>query len=175
MKINEIHFRSAEIHDAESITRLVNSVYRGENSKKGWTTEADLLEGIRITTEKIEEIINSPDDVIIVAELNNEMPGCVNLTKMKNQCMLGMLSVDVNLQNSGIGRKIIEYSEDFAKNTWGCNEMVMKVIGVRKELIEYYQRRGYKISGKKEPFTLNHHFGKPQRNDLYFIYMTKKL
>jgi len=84
-----------------------------------------------------------------------------------------MLSVDVNIQNLGIGKKMMEQSEHYAKNIFKCSEMEMKVIGKRKELIDYYLRRGYHISGEKEPFVLNTHFGKPKSDDLFFIYLVK--
>jgi len=172
----ELKFRTATDDDAESIANLVNSVYRGEGAKKGWTTEADLLDGIRITIEKVNEIINAPGNVILLALINNKIAGCVHLEKKKSRrCHLGMLSVDVNYQNRKIGRALMDKSEDYAKNVFGSSVMEMKVIGQRRELIDYYLRRGYKITGDKEPFIVNFHFGEPKVKDLYFVYMVKEL
>src|SRR6266508_3998879 len=96
----EIKIRPASLSDSEQLTALVNSVYRGENSKKGWTTEADLLDGIRITKKKIEQLIGTDSNVILIAEFDSKIIGCVHLEKKKNnRCHLGMLSVDVNYQN----------------------------------------------------------------------------
>ena len=176
MKKLEPEFRPAKISDAESITQLVNSVYRGENAKKGWTTEADLLGGIRITAQRVEELINLSNSVILLALIENIITGCVHLEKKKNgRCHLGMLSVDVNYQNRKLGRALMDKSEEYAREVFGCNEMEMKVIGQRKELIDYYLRRGYIITGEKEFFTLGKHFGDMKIKDLYFEYLTKKI
>jgi ribosomal protein S18 acetylase RimI-like enzyme len=172
---DRLQFRIAATEDSGDISGLVNSVYRGENSKKGWTTEADLLDGIRITTEKINEIVLSVDNVILFMLLDNKIIGCVHLQKKNNKCHLGMLSVDVDFQNKGVGKILIGKSEDYAKNEFGCDEMEMKVIGHRTELVEYYQRRGYILTGQKEDFVLNAHFGNPKTKDLYFEYLVKQL
>lgn len=171
----DLKFRSAEINDSEEICALVNSVYRGENSKKGWTTEAYMLDGIRIDIQGVKNIISKKDNVIILTMHEDKLIGCVHLEKKENRCHLGMLSVDVNYQAGGIGKKIMEHSEEFAKNIWKCSLMEMKVIGKRKELIDFYIRRGYKITGESEPFLLNTHFGQPKSSDLYFEYLTKEL
>lgn len=173
--IINFEFRSASPGDADLICDLVNSVYRGGNSRKGWTTEADFLDGIRINTAKVNELIRLRDNVILVVSDNNKIIGCVHLVKNGTKCHLGMLSVDVNYQNSGIGRMMMDKSEEYAVNGFGCDEMEMKVIGRRTELIDYYLRRGYSKTGEKEPFVLNTHFGEPKAGDLYFEYMVKKL
>ena len=173
--INKLKFRKAIINDAETVCTLVNSVYRGENSKKGWTTEAYMLGGIRIDNQSVMKITGNDSSVIILAEFENVLIGCVNLEARGKICHLGMLSVDVNYQDKGIGKKIMEYSEGYAKFEMECDIMEMKVIGQRKELIDFYIRRGYKITGESEQFILNAHFGEPKTSDLYFEYLTKDL
>ena len=143
MNQNNIIFKIASQADAEEITALVNSVYRGENSKKGWTTEADFLDGIRITEEKIREIINRSNDVIILAKDDNEIIGSVHLENAGEYSYLGMLSVDVNYQAKGIGKLLMNECERYTREVFGLNEIRMKVISRRTELIEYYKRRGY--------------------------------
>ena len=107
MESNEINFELAVLQDAKIITSLINSVYRGENSKKGWTTEADFLSGIRITEEKVKEIIERKSDIIILAMIDGNIIGCVHLENTGSYSYLGMLSVDVNSQDKGIGRLLI--------------------------------------------------------------------
>jgi ribosomal protein S18 acetylase RimI-like enzyme len=170
-----MQFRKAELNDAKNVCALVNSVYRGENSKKGWTTEAYMLDGIRIDKESLKKIISKKDNVIILAINEGEIIGCVHLEQKGSRCHLGMLSVNVNYQDKGIGKKIMEHSEEYAKNEMKCSIMEMKVISQRKELIDFYIRRGYKITGESEPFLLNTHFGEPKSSDLYFEYLTKEL
>ena len=168
-------FRHAEPADSEEICILVNSVYRGENSRKGWTTEADMLDGIRITSERVNELILSNNSIILVVCEDNKIVGCVHLEKHGSKCHLGMLSVDVNYQNQGHGKILMDKSEEYAKNEFKCNMMEMKVIGQRTELIEFYLRRGYIKTGDIEYFTLNTHFGNPKIDNLYFEYFIKKI
>lgn len=171
----KIRFKEAVSEQAEEITALVNSVYRGENSKKGWTTEAYFLDGIRITSEKLREIISEKDSVVLLAMLNDEILGCVHLEKEKDFCWLGMLSVDVNYQMHGLGKIIIDKGEKYVKETFGCNEMHMKVIGKRIELIDYYLRRGYKLTGEREDFLPSADtFGDP-KEPLYFVILSKQI
>jgi hypothetical protein len=161
---------------ANEISKLVNSVYRGENSKKGWTTEAYFLKGIRINKKKVSEIINTKDNVILTAIMNSKVIGCVHLEKFDGYSMLGLLSVGVNCQTFGIGKKLIALSEQYVKEKFSVNEMRMKVIGRRKELIDYYIRRGYSLTGEREEFKPGPDvFGEPADGDLCFVTLTKKL
>lgn len=60
----------ATIDDVKELNILVNSAYRGESSKIGWTTEADLLGGIRIDEARLIEMINKPGcDVLILRKI----------------------------------------------------------------------------------------------------------
>lgn len=157
-----INFRKAEIKDSELISTFVNSAYRGEPSKKGWTTEADLLGGQRTDAEKIQEMITDPDSHIELSEKDGQMLGCVYLKKENTVLYFGMLTVDPTLQNQGIGKILLNRIEELADN-WGIKSIRMTVISVRKELIEYYERRGYKRTGKTEPFPENDpRFGLPK-------------
>ncbi len=178
MELNKsgLIFRNAKHNDAQSITDLINSVYRGENAKKGWTSEADLLGGIRITKEKIEQIIAKKDDVILLCIPDEKIAGCVHLEKKKNgMCYLGMLSVDVNFQNAKLGRVILDKSDAYAKEVFGCSQMEIKVISARKELIDYYLRRGYVLTGQTEPFVVGKHIGDLKIENMEFVYMVKQL
>jgi len=175
MTPTNITLQTASPEDADKITSLVNSVYRGENSKKGWTTEADFLDGIRINEEKVREILSEEADVIILAKIDNSTIGCVQLENKGKYSLLGMLSVDVNLQDKGIGKILMAECERYTREVWGLNEIKMKVIGRRKELIDYYLRCGYSLTGEREDFdTAADTFGKPKEK-LYFETLAKKL
>ncbi len=152
MDKNKIDLKIAAAGDSRKITELINSVYRGENSKKGWTTEADFLSGIRITEEKVREIIHRKNDVIILALYEGSIIACVHLEYSGSYSYLGMLSVDVSCQDKGIGRLLINECERYTKEVWGLGEVRMKVISRRIELVEYYNRRGYAATGELEEF-----------------------
>lgn len=172
---NELNLQIASVNDSEKITSLVNSVYRGENSRKGWTTEADFLDGIRITKEKITELIESKNGIIITGFYKDEIIACVHLENAGMYSYLGMLSVDVNYQDKGIGKILINECERYTKEVFGLSEIKMKVIGRRTELIDYYKRRNYIITGEREDFeSTEGAFGDPKEK-LYFEIMIKQL
>lgn len=175
MKIDNIRFQIAEVRDVQNVTDLVNSVYRGENSRKGWTTEADFLSGIRITEEKIKEIIENKNDLIILAMIDGNIIGCVHLENAGSYSYLGMLSVDVNYQDKGIGKLLISECERYTREVFGLNEIKMKVISRRTELIEYYNRRGYNSTGELEEFGAHGDTFGDTDEKLYFETLTKSL
>ena len=142
---------TATATDTQQLNTLINSAYRGELSKKGWTTEANLLQGVRTTAEEIQEILNNSKNTILKFTKNNAIIGCVLLIEKETHLYLGMLTVSPELQNSGIGKKLLQQAEIFAV-VKGLSKIVMTVISVRDELILWYERHGYKDTGKREPF-----------------------
>lgn len=160
--------------DIPALNRLVNSAYRGDTSRKGWTTEADLLDGIRTDPEALKDMMEQPGAVIL--KCTNEsgtLRGCVFLKKTDNQLYLGMLTVTPELQGGGIGKKLLEASEAYAREN-GCNKIVMTVISVRNELIAWYERKGFRTTGEKSPFPTDPRFGIPKQA-LEFVVMEKAL
>lgn len=144
----------ATLTDVSDLTRLINSAYRGESSKKGWTTEANFLKGSRITKEELAEIIQEDKNTIFKFVENNKIIGSILLEKNENQLYLGMLTVNPELQNSGIGKKLLRYAEIHALEL-GLAKIVMTVISIREELIAWYNRHGYEDTGVRAAFPLN--------------------
>ena len=166
-------FSYATTNDVEELVTLVNSAYRGEEAKNGWTTEADLIEGIRIDTNSLLKLINKPGATFIKYETDGKIIGCVYLQKLENVLYLGMLTVDPNLQAKGIGKKLLRLSEAFATEEQ-LTHIIMNVISVRKELIAWYERQGYYQSDERKPVPADPRFGIPRR-PLEFIIMKKDL
>ena len=146
--IVELSFRKAEKADVHQIVTLVNSAYRGESSKFGWTNEADLLDGPRTDAEEISKLIETDGSMILLCLSGSEIVGSVHLEKVEDGAYLGMLAVKPSLQGGGIGKRFIEAAELAALNAWGIKKMMMTVITLRHELIAFYERRGYKRMGK---------------------------
>lgn len=144
--------RLARREDAEEIAGLVNSCYRGDSSRVGWTTEADLLDGTRTDRADIERLIAQEGSAILVCVDDEEIIGSVHVEKQGDSCYLGMLVVKPTLQGGGIGRRIIDAAENFARKGWSSKAMTMTVITVREELVAYYERRGYRRTGEIRPF-----------------------
>ena len=171
---NAIPFPTASAVDIPALDILINSAYRGESSKKGWTTEADLLGGLRTNPTALGVMIDEPDSVILKYEgANVVLQGCVYLKKEGISLYLGMLTVDPNLQGSGIGKKLLSAADKYAQNV-GCQFIKMTVISERTELIAWYQRHGYQPTGETVPFPTEPEFGNPKK-PLFFIVLKKEM
>ena len=157
--------------DIPAINRLVNSAYRGESSKKGWTTEADLLGGIRINEEGLRAMLQNPDVMILKYEEDDQLLGCVSLEQKGQNLYLGMLTVAPEAQANGIGKTLLFAAEKIAVEQ-RYRAITMTVITVRHELIAWYERRGYRLTGEKQPFPNDPCFGLPKQ-PLEFVVMEK--
>ena len=176
-------FRLALQADIADIVTLVTSAYRGDASRKGWTTEADLLDGQRVDPIGIVEIISKPDSRVLLAELPPSSSGqaprllaCCHIEKQGDGCYFGMFAVDPTSQGGGIGKLMMREAERIARSEFDCREMQMTVISVRDDLIAWYERRGYRRTGKYKPFPYgDERFGIPKRDDLKFELLVKAL
>jgi ribosomal protein S18 acetylase RimI-like enzyme len=158
--------------DIVSLNTLINSAYRGEFSKKGWTTEAHLLEGSRTTEVELLDIIQDASHTILKYSDNGKIIGCVLLKVKANELYLGMLTVSPDLQNSGIGKKLLRQAEVFAVEMQ-LPKIVMTVITVREELIAWYKRYGYVDTGAREPFPVSEVFNPITKEPLEFMVLEK--
>ena len=143
----------ASLVDVADITALLNSAYRGESSKQGWTTEVHLIGGNQRTDEPSLQQVMKLADSIVLKYINDEQKiiGCVNLQLHGNKIYLGMFSVAPHLQGMGIGKHLLNAAEEYA-NTTQCNTIYMSVIDVREELINWYKRNGYVETGERKEF-----------------------
>jgi len=152
----------ATVADAAELNMLVNTSYRGERSKKGWATEAHLLDGNRIDEETVIEYLSNPAITILkYTGDDGELKACVYLEHKGDKLYLGMLSVLPELQAGGIGRLLLEEAEAFAKKK-GIGTITMTVISSRTELLAWYVRRGYHYNGEILPFHADKKFGVPR-------------
>ena len=164
----------ATIDDIPQLLRLVNSAYRGESAKKGWTHEADLIEGEkRIDERSLQLLLQDPNATILKFTTGSEIVGCVYLEKQHGNLYLGMLSVSPQIQAKGIGKKLLKAAEDHARQLQ-CNAIEMTVISVRHELIAWYERNGYHKTNITKPFHNDGRFGVP-RKAIEFIVLEKIL
>lgn len=161
--------------DISALVALVNGAYRGDYSKKGWTTEAHLLRGdLRIDVPGMTDQMNDPDAVVLkYTDADGVIKGCVYLKKKPIKLYLGMLTVDPAAQSQGIGKQLLRAAEAFAVAA-GLSIVQMTVIADRTELIAWYNRQGYVYTGKTKPFPVNEQFGVPVK-DLFFIVLEKRL
>jgi GNAT superfamily N-acetyltransferase len=169
-------FRAACAGDVPAVVELVESAYRGDASRVGWTTEADLLEGRRTGADDIEAVLERPQSQILLAERNGQLLACAHVAVEDDAGYFGMFSVVPRLQGQGIGKAVLAEAERLAVTLWSCTAMRMTVIDIREDLIPFYERRGYRRTGIKKPFPYGDpRFGLPKRDDLRFEVLEKSL
>ncbi|MBJ6631096.1 GNAT family N-acetyltransferase [Streptomyces sp. I5] len=169
-------FRDATDADVDALVELIESAYRGESSRTGWTTEADILHGQRTDREAVLEVVEAPDSRLLTVEREGRIVACCQLEHRGEHAYFGMFAVSPALQGAGLGRTVIAEAERQAREGWGVTEMHMTVITVREDLIAWYERRGYRRTGKTAPFPYgDERFGVPQRGDLEFELLVKEL
>jgi ribosomal protein S18 acetylase RimI-like enzyme len=171
-----LHFRAAKVADVPALVPLVTSAYRGDVSRQGWTTEADILDGNRIDPEVLRADIERPRSQVIVAERDGEMLACAHVCDDGGVGYFGMFAVRPDQQAGGVGRQVLAEAERIVRDEWKLSIMRMTVIDLRVELIAWYERRGYQRTGIKKPFpATDPRFGLPRRDDLRFELLEKPL
>lgn len=175
--LDQLSFRMAQSADLPALVELVNSAYRGDSSRKGWTTEADILDGQRTDVEMLSEFISKEKHWMIVGNYQNQIVSTVQLEKVgSDTCYFGMFTVKPEMQTFGIGKTFLKWIENFAQMELGCRQMEMTVITVRKDLIPWYEKQGYQYTGEDRDFPYGfERFGIPLRKDLRLGLWRKRL
>ena len=169
-------FRDATTADVADVVTLIESAYRGDASRAGWTTEADILEGRRTDPDGVREVLARADSRLLLAERDGSLVACCQLEHRGPACYFGMFAVRPGLQGGGVGKVVLAEAERVAREEWAATTMEMTVISVREELIAFYERRGYRRTGELSPFPYgDERFGLPQRDDLVFEKLVKAL
>jgi ribosomal protein S18 acetylase RimI-like enzyme len=172
-----LSFRFAAAADVPAIVSVVESAYRGEASRVGWTTEADLLDGQRTDVEAVSAMMAAPDSVVLLAETDGVLAGCCHLERRPaDDVYFGMFAIRPGSQGQGWGRQVLAEAERLAAEEWNAARVVMTVIAQRDDLIAWYERRGYRRTGESRPFPYDdERFGIPRRPDLRFVVLAKPL
>lgn len=172
----------AEEADLPAVVALVNSAYRGDGSKAGWTTEADYLDGQRTSLADLTAdlaVPSRPTLLVLRQDAAGEILACVLIEPLDKPegkaAYIGMVTVNPTLQASGLGRVVLAAAEDHARS-FGAKAARMTVVNVRDTLIAWYERRGYRQTGERAPFPYDDaRFGLPKRPDLEFVVLEKGL
>ncbi len=174
--MGELQFRAAGLGDLDALVALVTSAYRGDESRAGWTTEADFLDGARIDADVLRLDIARPRSRVLIAERDGAMLACAHVCEDGGAGYFGMFSVQPGIQGGGIGKAVLAEAERIVREDWSLPTMRMTVIDIRDELMAFYERRGYARTGIKKPFPYGDpRFGIPLREDLRFEVMEKAL
>lgn len=173
-----LRYRIAASSDAEAVLALVRRAYRGESSRAGWTTEADLLDDQRIDLSGVRNKITRPDGFVLLAEDENAaLVACCELAARRGGLgYFGMFAVEPTRQAGGIGRQVLAEAERRARADLAATRMQLGVIAQRTELIAWYERRGYRRTGETWPFPYDELVdGQALRDDLVFVVLRKDL
>ena len=175
--MTDIVVRDAGTADIPALHRLIESAYRGEASRAGWTTEADLLDGQRTDPDDLAGILADPSQALLTAWRDGELLGCVLIAdRGEGTGYFGMLSVNPTLQGGGLGRRLVEAAHAALAARFGARRVRISVFPQRETLIAWYRRLGYEPTGETLPFPYNDpRFGLPLRDDLHFIVLERPL
>ncbi|MFE0459524.1 GNAT family N-acetyltransferase [Kitasatospora sp. NPDC058965] len=174
----DLLFRPATEADVAALVELVESAYRGDASRAGWTTEADLLDGQRTDPQAVAALLAAPDTLVLLAEraATGELLACCQVERRGDGAYFGMFSVHPARQGGGVGRAVLAEAERIAREEWRAASMEMTVIVQRTDLIAWYERRGFARTGELSPFPYgDERFGLPKRDDLAFEKLVKAL
>ena len=189
-----VFLRQAEASDIDALEQLLNRCYR---QTEGWTNEAELIGGIRITQDELASTIANPKHYFFVypktitgerdGEETGELLGCIGVDMKINaagdkKAYIGMFAVHPELQGQGVGNVILQAAETFAGRHLQPDEqatdkkparLTMSILSHRPELLSYYQRRGYQLNGNKMPFPNDGNNGETKRQDLELLELEK--
>ncbi|MDT0446302.1 GNAT family N-acetyltransferase [Streptomyces johnsoniae] len=177
----ELSFRTASEADVPAVVTLVESAYRGERSRAGWTTEADLLDGRRTGPDEVGAALADPAGRLLLAERDAELVACCRLVREAGRAgepaaHFGMFAVRPDLQAAGVGRLMLAEAERVVREEWGARHLEMQVLTPRTSLIAWYERRGYVRTGRTVPFPYgDERFGVPRMAGLAFEVLVKRL
>lgn len=180
--MQKFSFRAATAHDALALVELVNQAYRSVHAKNGWTHEAELVDGNRTNLEQINQRLTQANSMVLLAWQENQLAGCVHAQKHliaaegqppHTLVEIGMLAVRPILQGSGLGKQLLAQIEHMAQRQFSPEKFRMQVIAVRSELIAFYQRRGYRDTGRLTEYPLSAGVGTPKHAQLKITLLEK--
>ncbi|MCA8001869.1 GNAT family N-acetyltransferase [Burkholderia metallica] len=168
-------YRTANEQDVDALVRLVNAAYRPTTAAAGWTHESALIDGPRITSSQLAATLRTPDTVLLVAEIDGRIAGCIEVRKDGSAAYIGTLAVAPSVQDRGLGKALLNEAEQFAVRSWKIQTAAMIVLSVRHELIDFYLRRGYTRTGERKGYPLDARVGRPRDANLTVETLTKDI
>jgi N-acetylglutamate synthase-like GNAT family acetyltransferase len=154
-----VQVRIAGPLETKAITDVINAAFH--------QAEDFFIERDRITVEQVQSQLSTGE--FLISEENGAITGCVYVEMMGDRSYLGLLAVDPRAQKSGLGSKLMTAAEDHCRKA-GSRFMDIQIVSLRKELPDFYHRRGYVETGTA-PF----HAGIDTKLPCHFVKMSKPL
>lgn len=158
--------------DAKEIATLVNKAYRPTPENAGWTHEANLVAGERISTEQVRALFHDHSTILLLC-LGQKIVSCVHVQKGQSGAYIGMLATDPKLQAQGLGKQMLLHAETYAQESLGASVLKMSVLSSRPELLAFYKRRGYALTGETEEYPLSAGVGQPMVAGIQVLSLAK--
>lgn len=168
-----LNLRIACKNDMEEIVDLVNRAYRPKEDEAGWTHESDLLTGPRISVSQLRSLFCEKSVILLLCD-GSKIAACVHVQSESSNAYIGMLATDPMRQANGIGKQILEHAEQYAIETFGSSQLKISVLSSRPELLAFYERRGYALTGEREEFPISAGVGQPLIEGIQVLSLTKK-
>lgn len=172
--MTDIRFTFAGPADASRVSALIERAYRGEAAARGWTNEAEILSGPRSSPKEVAELIADANSRFVIALDGDRLVGCALIRQYLNGTYFGMFAIDPDRQGDGLGKLVMTACEGAARKLWRSPLIKLTVISLRDELIAWYERRGYRRTGEREPFPFAQATG-ALRTDFDLIVLEKPL
>lgn len=169
--VNNISIRTAKVDDAAQIAEVVNAAYRPGPGQEGWTHESALVAGSRVTLEQVVEALAG--SMVLVAFSESGVVGCVQIQAEEREAHIGMLAVLPSIQAAGLGKMLLAAAERYAVDSLQASLFVLHVVAERRELIDFYLRRGYRETGECEPYPVEAGVGNPLDADISLSILQK--
>lgn len=164
------------LEDIPTLCALMNLCYR---SNQGWTNEFGMVTGERIQAADLLAYSQRPDVHFFRLVQNAKIVACCAVIEHKSATdhysEFGSFAVHPSLQGQGLGKQLLAWGEEYAKNILGSSKMIMQVLRPRNDLIAYYQRRGYQLTDEQSPFPTDANVGTPTDPNLMLCQMKKRL
>ncbi len=148
--------------DTPELVRVINLAYRVEDF---------FVDGNRTNADDIRRRMSIPGSCFIVIEDEEKgvLAAAVWVDLHGPRGHFGMLSVDSAYQGKGLGRTLIEATEDHCRSA-GCTDLDLEVVNLRLELPAFYEKFGFTPCGTTEFLDV----GKLTR-EVHLILMSKPL
>lgn len=166
--------RMASPADVAEVAALVNRAYRPSGLVQGWTHEAGLVSGPRVTPLQLLDLFGAASCILLLCH-EEAIVACVHLQAEGETVHVGMLATEPALQGYGLGKQMLRHAESCARESLGASALRLSVLSARMELVAFYLRRGYVRDGDETDYPRHAGVGEPLLPSLRVMQLMKPL